>query len=42
MDDYTPMLGFWFVDAWKLPRPENTGPWFYDMWNEAQRQPVTE
>ena len=26
------ILGFWFVDAWDLERPEGTGPWFYDMW----------
>jgi hypothetical protein len=26
------ILGFWFVDAWNLDRPEHTGPWFFDMW----------
>lgn len=30
------ILGFWFVDAWLLDRPENTGPWFYDMWPKVE------
>lgn len=32
------ILGFWFVDAWDLERPEGTGPWCWDMWPTVETE----
>lgn len=37
MEQHDLILGFWFVDAWNLERPEGTGPWFSDLW-QVERQ----
>jgi len=36
MEQYDLILGFWFVDAWDLPRADGTGPWFSDMWKTVE------